>query len=165
VPSFGFVFQEKPGDRKIIKDAITKYTIPIAKIQSIKRGEDFITDMGEIIRNENITIPPPMPLSYAYCSDTRYFSRLASFVKGVTVLYHEATFDCSKSDLALMTGHSTALDAATVASEAKAGALLIGHFSARYKDSDTLLAEARTIFPATYAAEDDKTYDIAGIRP
>jgi ribonuclease Z len=165
VPSFGFVFQEKPGDRKIIKDAITKYTIPIAKIQSIKRGEDFITDMGEIIRNENITLPPPMPLSYAYCSDTRYFSRLASFVKGVTVLYHEATFDCSKSDLALMTGHSTALDAATVASEAKAGALLIGHFSARYKDSDTLLAEARTIFPATYAAEDDKTYDIAGIRP
>ena len=165
VPSFGFVFKEKPGDRKIIKDAITKFTIPIAKIRSVKRGEDFITDMGEIIRNEDITLPPPIQLSYAYCSDTRYFRRLASFIKGVTVLYHEATFDNSKSDLALVTGHSTTMDAATVASEAEAGALLIGHFSARYKDSETLVAEARTIFPVTYAAEDDKTYDIANIRP
>jgi ribonuclease Z len=165
VPSFGFVFKEKPADRKIIKDAISKYTIPIAKIQSVKRGEDFITDSGEVIRNEDITLPPPVPLSYAYCSDTRYFRRLASFIRGVTVLYHEATFDNSKSDLALLTGHSTTTDAASVALEAEAGALLIGHFSARYKDSETLVAEARTIFPETYAAEDDKTYDIASIRP
>jgi hypothetical protein len=39
------------------------------------------------------------PLSYAYCSDTKYFKRLASFVKGVSLLYHEATFDKSKEDL------------------------------------------------------------------
>jgi ribonuclease Z len=165
VPSFGFVFREKLADRKIIKDSITKYAIPIAKIQSVKRGEDFITDIGEIIRNEDITLPPSVPLSYAYCSDTRYFRRLASFIRGVTVLYHEATFDNSKRELALMTGHSTATDAGTVASEAEAGTLLIGHFSARYRDSETLVAEARTIFPETYAAEDDKTYDIARIRP
>ncbi len=41
----------------------------------------------------DITLDPPEPLSYAYCSDTKYFRQLASFVKGVTVLYHEATFD------------------------------------------------------------------------
>jgi ribonuclease Z len=165
VPSFGFLFREKQHDRKIIKDMITKYSIPIAKIQGIKKGEDFITGKGEIISNDNMTISPPEPLSYAYCSDTRYFRRLASFVKGVTVLYHEATFDMSKGELAIQTGHSTTLDAATVANEADAGALIIGHFSSRYRDSQVLVEEARTLFKKTYAAKDDKTYDIADIRP
>jgi ribonuclease Z len=165
VPSFGFFFREKPGDRKIIKDAIIKYDIPIAKILSVKKGEDFITSNGEVVKNDDITIPPPEPLSYAYCSDTKYFKRLASFVKGVTVLYHEATFDKSKNDLAVMTGHSTTLNAAAVAAEAEAGALIIGHFSARYKESDVLVEEARSVFQETYAAIDGKTYEIGNILP
>ena len=165
VPAFGFIFTEKQPDRKIIKEYITKYGIPISKIKLIKKGEDFITSKGEVIKNEDITIPPPVPLSYAYCSDTKYFKRLASFFKGVTVLYHEATFDKSKNDLAVMTGHSTTLNAAAVAVEAEAGALIIGHFSARYRKSDDLVEEARSVFPNTYAAIDGKTYDIGNILP
>ena len=165
VPSFGFIFREKKGDRKIIKDSIIRYDIPIAKIRSVKKGEDFVTSKGEIIKNEDITIPPPEPLSYAYCSDTKYFKRLASFVRGVTVLYHEATFDKSKSELAVITGHSTTMDAATVATEAEAGTLIIGHFSARYREIDALVEEARSVFPETYAAIDGKTYEIGNILP
>jgi ribonuclease Z len=165
VPSFGFLFREKKGDRKIIKDSIERYSIPIAKILSVKKGEDFITSTGEVIKNEDITIPSPEPLSYAYCSDTKYFKRLASFVKGVTVLYHEATFDKSKNDLAAMTGHSTTLNAAAVAVEAEAGTLIIGHFSARYREIDGLVEEARSLFPETYAAIDGKTYEIGNILP
>ncbi len=165
VPAFGFIFTEKQPDRKIIKEYITKYGIPISKIKLIKKGEDFITSEGEVIKNEEITIPSPVPLSYAYCSDTKYFKRLASFFKGVTVLYHEATFDKSKNDLAIMTGHSTTLNAAAVAVEAEAGALIIGHFSARYRESDGLVEEARSVFPNTYAAIDGKTYDIGNILP
>jgi ribonuclease Z len=165
VPTFGFIFREKKDDRKIIKDSIIKYSIPIAKIQSVKKGEDFITSAGEIIKNEDISIPPPEPLSYAYCSDTKHFKRLTSFVKGVTVLYHEATFDKSKTDLALMTGHSTTLNAAAVAAEAEAGALIIGHFSARYREIDALVEEARSVFPETYPAIDGKTYEIGNILP
>ena len=165
VPTFGFIFREKQGERKILKDSITKYNIPIAKIQAVKKGEDFITSNGEIIKNEDITTPSPEPLSYAYCSDTKYFKRLTSFVKGVTVLYHEATFDKSKSDLAVMTGHSTTLDAAAVAAEAGAGSLIIGHFSARYREVDVLVDEAKSVFPGTCAAIDGKTYDIGNILP
>ncbi len=103
------------------------------------------------------------PLSYAYCSDTKYFKRLASFVKEVTVLYHEATFDKTKDDLAEMTGHSTTIDAAKTALDADAGSLIIGHFSARYKDIASLVEEARTIFPQTFPAIDGKTYEIGKI--
>jgi ribonuclease Z len=165
IHSFGFVFREKKSERKIIKDAIVKYSIPISKIQSIKEGDDFVAGNGEIIRNTDITIPPAEPLSYAYCSDTKYFPRLASFIKGVTVLYHEATFDKSKNDLAVITGHSTTVNAARVATEAGAGTLIIGHFSARYKNIDILVEEARSIFAETYPAIDNKTYDIADILP
>jgi ribonuclease Z len=163
ITSFGFVFKEKKGDRKIKKESITKYDIPIAKISSIKKGEDFVANDGEIIKNKNITIPPPEPLSFAYCSDTKYFKRLSSFVEGVSVLYHEATFDKSNNQLAELTGHSTTINAATVASEAKAGALIIGHFSARYRETDSLVEEARSVFLRTFAAEDGKTYDIANL--
>jgi ribonuclease Z len=163
VPTYGFLFREKPYDRNIIKESIEKYKIPVLRIPSIKKGADFITADGTVIRNEEITYPGPDPLSYAYCSDTKYFRRLSSFIKGVDLLYHEATFDKSLEDLALLTGHSTTTDAARIASEAEAKALIIGHFSARYKDVNTLVEEARTLFTNTFPAIDGETYEIGKI--
>jgi ribonuclease Z len=160
IPSFGFLFREKLLERNIIKESILKYQIPVVRIPAIKKGEDFIATDGTVIKNDEITIPHAEPLSYAYCSDTKYFKRLASFVKDVSVLYHEATFDMSKEDLAALTGHSTTLDAAKTALNAKAGRLIIGHFSGRYKDISFLVEEARTIFPETYAAVDGLSIEI-----
>jgi len=160
VPTFGFLFREKLRDRNVIKEKITRYGIPGIRIPAIKKGEDYVTPEGNIIKNEELTIPPPAQLSYAYCSDTKYFRRLSSFVKGVMLLYHEATFDKGLADLAGITGHSTTYDAAKVALEAGAGSLIIGHYSARYRDIEPLVAEAREIFPATFPAIDGKTYEI-----
>ena len=160
IPSYGFLFREKRSERNLIKECIEKYQIPQIRLPAIKKGEDFVTPDGVIIKNEDLTLPPHEPLSYAYCSDTKYFKRLASFVKGVSLLYHEATFDKSKEDLAKITGHSTTLDAAKTAIDAKAGALIIGHFSARYKEIEPLVDEARALFPATFPAIDGKSYEI-----
>ncbi len=163
VESFGFLFREKQGDRKILRDCIEKYGIPPLRIRAIKQGDDFITANGQVIKNEEITLDPPAPLSYAFCSDTGYFSRLSSFVSGVDLLYHEATFDKSLSDLAKTTGHSTTADAARTARDANAGTLIIGHFSARYKDINPLVEEAREIFPRTIPAIDGSVYDIGDL--
>jgi ribonuclease Z len=163
IPAYGFLFREKRADRNIIKEAIGKYQIPPVRIPAIKKGEDFITSDGTVVKNIDITTDPPEPLSYAYCSDTKYFSRLASFVKDVTVLYHEATFGKENQKLAKITGHSTTLDAAKTALKAGASKLIIGHFSARYKDIFPLVEEARTIFPDTFPAIDGKSYEIRNI--
>ncbi len=163
IPSYGFLFREKISERNIIKECIDRFNIPLIRIPAIKKGEDFVTPDGDIIRNEEITLPPSEPLSYAYCSDTKYFKRLASFVKGVTMLYHEATFDKSKDDLAEITGHSTTLDAAKTALDANAGTLIIGHFSARYKDISLLVDEARTLFPATFPAIDGRSFEVGNV--
>lgn len=163
VKTFGFLFREKPADRNIIRECIEKYSIPVVKIPAIKKGEDFVTEEGVLIRNQDITISPSKPLSYAYCSDTMYFDRLADYVRDVDLLYHEATFNRDMDKLAKMTCHSTTTDAAVVARNANAGTLVIGHFSSRYKNVGPLVEEARTIFPRTIPAIDGTTYNIGNI--
>ncbi len=163
VPTFGFLFREKRGLLNIRKDLIDLYKIPHVRIPAIKNGEDFITREGEVIKNELLTLPPAPALSYAYCSDTQYFSRLASFVKEVDLLYHEATFDKELSSLARTTGHSTTLDAAKTAVNANVKALIIGHFSSRYRDIIPLVEETRTLFPNSYPAIDGRSYEVGKI--
>jgi ribonuclease Z len=163
ITAFGFLFREKSADRNILKEFIELYKIPQSRIPAIKKGSDFITPEGVIIKNEDITVPPPKPLSYAYCSDTKYFRRLSSFVKGVDLLYHEATFAKDLAGLAKTTGHSTTVEAAQTASDAGVGDLIIGHFSARYKNLNPLLEEARSLFPRSYIAVDGQSYEIGNI--
>lgn len=165
IPTYGFLFREKERERKIISEAIAKYNIPVNQIKLIKKGNNLVMDDGTVISNEEITLEPPSPLSYAYCSDTAWFSRLPGFVRGVDLLYHEATFDKTKGDMARQTGHSTAEEAAKVAMEAGAGKLLIGHFSSRYKQIEPLLDEARALFPDTIAASEGLIIDVGACRP
>jgi len=163
VPAFGFLFREKPALRNIKNEFIELYNIPHVRIPAIKNGEDYITPEGTVIKNEEITLSPTEPLSYAYCSDTMYFSRLPTFVKGVDLLYHEATFDKGLASLAKTTGHSTTIDAARTAKEANVKDLIIGHFSSRYKDIIPLVDEARSLFPRSYPAIDGKMYEVGNI--
>jgi len=154
VPAFGFLFREKERERNILKEAISKYNIPLSEIHKIKKGSDFYTIDGKCIPNSEISTDPPKPRSFAYCSDTMYFKRLSEFVHGVDLLYHEATFSSDNKDLAAKTGHSTSEQAARTAHDAGVGKLIIGHFSARYKDINPLLEEAKKVFPLTIAAEE-----------
>lgn len=98
--------------------------------------------------------------SVAYCSDTAPFDGLADNIKGVDILYHEATYTKEMQTLSNERFHSTAEQAAAVAAEAGAGELVIGHFSSRYKDLNVFLEEARPVFPATFLAEEGKKFEI-----
>lgn len=79
------------------------------------------------------------PRSYAFCSDTAFCSAIVPQVKGVTLLYHEATFCDEDAEQAAATGHSTSRQAAQIAKEAEVGRLALGHYSIRYKEEDILL--------------------------
>jgi ribonuclease Z len=100
----------------------------------------------------------------AYCSDTAPFPELVSYVRGVDLLYHEATFAEDLHEMARMTFHSTGAQAASVALEAGVGKLVIGHFSSRYKDLNVILKEAQAIFPATELAQEGMKFDIPLVR-
>jgi len=160
VPVVGFVFRERPRLLNIRKDVIEKYNLGIRDIRRIKEGHDFITPDDQVIPNRDLTLPPVKPRSYAFCSDTSYFPKLAVSLRNIDLLYFESTFSDKDKKLARITGHSTSVQAATLAKDACVGKLLIGHFSTRYKSIDSLLREARDIFAETYAAEDGDIYPV-----
>lgn len=160
ISTCGFLFKEIKKESNIKKEAISKYNIPIAQIKAIKNGADFITDTGEAIPNKQLTLPPKKPRSYAFCTDTGYYEPIIEWIKGVNLLYHEATFPEEMKEFARKTLHSTAKDAARIAKSAKVKKLILGHFSTRYTDVSVFENEAREIFKDTTTAVDGKVYKI-----
>ncbi len=160
LPTTGFLFREKTGLRKIDSEKISKYHIPHQKLPGIKRGDDFIEENGNVVPNKKLTFDPAPPRSYAFCSDTAFVESFVEQIKGVDLLYHEATFVEEHAERADETGHSTARQAAKVAALAGAKKLLIGHFSARYEDLDPLLKQAKEVFSNTCLAEEGKVFEI-----
>lgn len=160
IPCAGFLFREKTPPLNVRKEAIGHYQLGMAQVIKAKRGEDVTLDSGEVICNEQLTYVPYTGRSYAYCSDTLPSGKVATMVKGVDLLYHEATFLDRDRALAKEAGHSTALQAARIAEKAGVGRLIIGHFSSRYKDEAVLADEARTVFANTVAAIEGESHDI-----
>lgn len=156
----GFKFEEKQREHNIIPEKIKAYNIPVKEIPNIKRGEDLVLPDGKVIKNGELVITAPSPRSYAYCSDTAYSEDVIASVKGCNLLYHEATFCNDLQSRAKETHHSTAGQAATVAIKAGVKQLVIGHYSARYKEVNDLLSEAKIIFPNTMASEDGITIEV-----
>ncbi|PVX52423.1 ribonuclease Z [Balneicella halophila] len=160
IPTSGFLFREKRRLANLIKEKLQEYKIPVSQMHRIREGADFINDKGEVVPNEELTIPAPTPRSYAFCSDTSYDERLVPIVKEVDLLYHEATFSEKERELAAKRFHSTAKQAARIALKANVGKLLIGHYSARYPDTTILQEQAQEVFKNTLAVEDGTKINI-----
>jgi ribonuclease Z len=163
LPTTGFLFKEKKNLRKIVPAKVKEYNIPFEKIADIKKGADFTDETGCIISNSELTVAPPRPFSYAYCSDTIYTESYIEQIKGVDLLYHEATFTHEHAFRAKETFHCTTKEAGQIALKAGVAQLLIGHFSARYSDLDFMLNEAKEVFPRTFIAEEGKTLQVGGV--
>ena len=128
--------------------------IPNQYFNLLKQGNDIQLADGRIIQPSDVLSDADAPLSFAYCSDTSYSERLIEHIKDTRLLYHESTFLHNMKERAAATAHSTALEAARIALKAKVNQLIIGHFSARYKDLSPLLNEARSVFPNTDLAKE-----------
>lgn len=160
VPCSGYHFKEKRPELNVDKFKITKYNLTIAQIVAAKRGEDITLEDGTVVENSELTYLPFEPRSYAYLSDTSRSAVAAERVKGVNLLYHEATYTREFARDAKERGHSTAADAAQMAVVAGAERLLLGHFSSRYKSPEVLLEEAKEIFDNVALAEEGETYTV-----
>lgn len=154
IPTTGYLIREKQRPRNILPEKITAYNIPVSLIKNIKNGADFQLSDGTIIPNHELTTAPPPPRAYAYCSDTMYKPDIVPIIKGVDILYHEATYLHPDEAIAIQNGHATARQAAMIAKAANVEKLVIGHFSARYKEAQLFEQEARAVFPNTISGVD-----------
>ena len=160
VDTFGYIIREKMPPFNVHKEAITKYGLTLSEIGTLKRGEDVVRE-DMVIANSEAAYRPYHPRSYAYCSDTAPFPELAQWVKGVSVLYHEATFPAEMEEMAAKTYHSTTLQAAQCAKDAGVGRLLVGHYSSRYPSVDFYLDELRSVFPDSFLTRDMDVVEIS----
>ena len=156
----GFLFEEKPGLRRLDKEKIKNYNIPHYDFQNLKLGKDLILEDGTVLKNETVTLDPNPIKRYAFCSDTAYNESIATLIKEVDLLYHEATFLNAHENLAEKTKHSTAEQAAKIAQLAQVNRLVLGHFSSRYREKNNFIAEASPFFDAVELAADGKIFDI-----
>lgn len=155
VPAVGYVFEEKEGLRHINREMTDFHGVPLAMLNSIRAGADFIRVDGKVIANELLTTSPTPPRSYAHISDTAYMPEIASKIGPVDLLFHETTYLDEHLADAAKRGHSTARQAAMVARDAGAKRLLTGHYSSRYKDETPFKTQAEEEFKGEVILNDE----------
>lgn len=160
VATHGYRIHEKPGNRRLDKEAFDQTGVSTSYINKLISGDDIEDNNGVIVRSNDVTYPPKPSKSYAFCSDTAYHPPIIEHLKGVDLLYHEATFIDKESERASETFHSTAKQAATIALKSNAKRLILGHFSARYKSMEIHAEEAKTIFERVFIPEDGEVFNV-----
>lgn len=160
---FGFIFKEDKKPRRINGSVVKKIGVPHFFMENLRMGEDYIDQHGNLYGNSSLTLEPKKSHTYAFCSDNRIKSEFFKKLKGVSILYHEATFLHQELGIAKKTFHSTAKEAALLAQEISPELLIIGHYSARYPSVEPLLEEAKLVFERTKASQEKKNFEFSKI--
>ncbi len=152
VPSFGFVFMEKPR-RKInlsytSKFGLTKHPM----LGELQKGRDIIYNNKNISAKKATILVPGKKLGIIL--DTCICNNCYVIADNADLLVAESTFSSEHADKAKEYKHMTSTDAASIAKKAKSKKLILTHFSQRYKDDSIILAEAKKIFKNTTCAKD-----------
>ena len=154
----GFIIKKKSSKRKIIANKLPE-NFPISYFKMLKDGFDVYDELSQTTySNEVYTTIGSSEKTFAYCSDTIFDETIVPFIKGADLLYHESTFTDELSERAKATYHSTAGQAATIASLAEVGQLIIGHFSSRYKILEPFLEESQAIFKKVRLAKEGENF-------
>ena len=158
ISCWGCLVREKKMPRKIDREKVLLHQIPAAFYEQLQKGYDYNAANGAYISNDSVTFAASPAVSYAYSSDTRFLPELAAQIQSVTLLYHESTYLHDLKDRAYDRYHSTAQQAATIATLAGVKRLLIGHFSSKYEEVAPFEQEAKQVFTRTELALEGVTY-------
>jgi ribonuclease Z len=128
--------------------------IPEGKLWSRLQKGRRVTLAGKSFSPAQVTGPTRPGRRIGYSGDTRPTKRLARFFAGCDLLIFDSTFARKDGERAIERKHSTASEAALMASQAGARRLVLTHFSARYRNVSALVKEARSVFANAMAARD-----------
>ena len=162
--SYAYVFEEKerPG-RFDTKKAVT-LGVPEGPLWGrLQHGRSVKSKRGRTVLPEEVLGKPRSGKRIGITGDTRPSDSLTRFFHGCDVIVADSTYGDQHKELAVANMHSTAREAATMAKKARAKALILTHFSARYRNVSQLVRQAREVFPNTVAASDQMTYDLSAV--
>jgi ribonuclease Z len=153
--SLAYALIEKPRPGRFNIEKARSLGVPEGPLWSkLQGGSSVKLPSGRIVKPEMVLGPPRPGRKIVYSGDTRQSENLVKLAENADMLIHEATFDDELMERAIEDGHSTPSMAAETAKKAGVKRLILTHISARYKDADLLLEQARKIFVNTELAED-----------
>ena len=125
-------------------------------------GESITLSNGDIIHPEVVVGPARPGQVVTICGDSRPCENAVRLARDADLLVHEATFDDPRRDLAEVSRHSTASEAAEIARQAHASKLVLIHISSRIGEDEEkqMLATAQSRFPNTIIARDLLTCEL-----
>ena len=153
--NLGYRFTEAPT-LKFNAEKLKQHNIQGPLVRAIET-QGAITIDGKTVRLDQVAQQRPGD-SIAYIIDTRPCAAALRLARDAKILICESTYLEEHRHLAQEYLHMTAKQAATIARDAHVQQLILTHFSARYRNTEALAEEARTIFPNTFAAEDLKRF-------
>ena len=159
--TMGFRFEERTRPGRFRPEVARELGVPEGPaFGRLQDGESIVLADGRTVAPAQVMGPPRPGIAFAYVTDTRPCDGGRALAAEADLLYHDATFSDALHDRAFDTGHSTAREAATVARDAGAKRLLLGHISARHADPAPLQAEARSVFATVEVAEELHRYEL-----
>jgi len=162
IPSLAYALVEKPRTGRFFPEKAKRLGVEEGPLWSkLQHRENVKLSDGRVVKSEDVTGPRRPGRKIVYTGDTKPTENLAKFAENADLLIHDATFDDELLERALEDGHSTPCQAAETAKKAKVKKLILTHISARYKDANLLIEQAKKIFPKVDAAEDFMKINIA----
>lgn len=155
VPCLGYVFRFENESKNFIPEKLSKFELNFSDLRKLKRGEKVLLKNGTFLSPEEVIENTKTKKSFAYCSDTKYNESILPFIHEVDLLYHETTYRHDLLEKAIEMGHSTSIQAATMAKKANVGTLVTGHYSSRYSNLQEIVEECQTVFPNTTLGKED----------
>jgi ribonuclease Z len=154
-PSLSYALTEKPRPGRFRTKKAKELGVPEGQLWSkLQSGESVKLLDGRIVEPEMVLGASRPGRKIVYTGDTGPSEALVKLAKNADLLIHEATFEDELKERAIKDGHSTPSMAAETAKAADVKRLVLTHISARYKDANLLLQQAKKIFVDTELAED-----------
>jgi ribonuclease Z len=161
IEAYSYVFKEKERPGKFYPEKALKLRVPEGQMWNELQNGHNVTIEGKVIKPEDVLGKKRRGRKIGVSGDTRPTKQLEEFFKECDYLIFDSTFIDGLKDKAIKTCHSTAKEAAMLAKNANVANLILTHFSARYRDEQVLVDEAKKIHKCVMGAHDLLEIDIA----
>jgi ribonuclease Z len=143
VDTLGWRLEESDG-RTMLPDRLEAAGVRGAEIGRLQREGTIEVD-GRRVTLEEMSVERPGQI-FAFVMDTALCDAAFALAEDADMLVCESTFLERDAELAREYTHLTAAQAATIASEAGVGHLVLTHFSQRYTDPGEFHSEAAAVY-------------------
>ena len=155
IPSLGYCLEEDQRLGRFNRDdAIALGISPGPMFGQLQQGQAVEVN-GRLIKPDQVMGQPRPGRKIVYTGDTRPCQQVELASKNADLLIHDAALAEDLAAWAQETRHSTAQEAAQLASRSNVRQLILTHISSRYsQDITPLIEEAKRFFENTIVAED-----------